>query len=255
MVKFSIITVTYNSAATIAHTIESIQEQKFVDIEHIIIDGGSTDTTLEIINKLSEKGAKVLSERDDGIYDAMNKGVKLATGDVVGILNSDDFYVDDQALFRVAENFSDGIDIVFGAVEFVDPKQLRRTVRKVGLKNFKPFYLRFGWMPPHTATFIRKHVVKEVGFYKTSYISAADYEYFVRVFLKGRYRYRSIRDTLVMMRTGGISTNGIRSYIRTTIEMKKSLLDNGYFASLVILSARLPLKFVQEKILAKKTTR
>lgn len=251
MQKFSIITVTYNSAATIAHTIKSVKEQKFVDVEHIIIDGGSTDGTLDIIKMFCHSRMIIISEPDDGIYDAMNKGLSLVNGQIVGILNSDDFYVDDEILHKVANQFKLGADIVFGAIGFVDPKKLNNIVRKINVYSFKPYYLKLGWMPPHPGTFLKRHVIEKIGNYKTSYISAADYEYFIRLFLKNNFSYASMSETLVHMRVGGISSNGIKSYIRTTAEMKKALEENGYWSSRIFLYFRLPVKFLFEKILFK----
>ena len=154
--KVSIVTVCYNSEVTIRDSIESVLAQSYPDIEHIIVDGASTDRTMAIVKEYKDRIAVAVSEHDKGIYDAMNKGIKLATGDVVGILNSDDFYQNKNVIRTVVHYFDSypDSDLVFGDVVFVAPDNLEKIIRFYRTGHFKPWKLRFGWMPAHPATFI-----------------------------------------------------------------------------------------------------
>ncbi|WP_244369894.1 glycosyltransferase family 2 protein [Pseudoalteromonas xiamenensis] len=175
--KISIITVCYNSAAIIEDTIKSVIAQTYDNIEYIIVDGGSKDETLTIVEKYKEHVDVLISEPDKGIYDAMNKGIEVSTGEIVGILNSDDFYEREDVIRAVVENFDSSIDLLFGDLVFVKPENLKKVTRYYSLPKFKRWHLRFGWMPPHPATFIRKEVYNQFGLYKTHYRISADYEF------------------------------------------------------------------------------
>lgn len=207
----SIITVCYNSAATIEDTITSVLSQDYKNIEYIVIDGGSSDATLDIINKYREQISIVISEPDKGIYDAMNKGIKNATGNIVGILNSDDFYETKDVISEIVNNFDIDTDIVFGNLIFVKPENIKKITRFYSLPHFKAWKLRFGWMPPHPATFIKKSVYDKYGLYKINYKISADYEVFVRFLLVNKVNFKHINKILVRMRDGGVSTSGLRS--------------------------------------------
>ena len=243
--KFSIITVCYNSEQTICKTILSVKSQVGIDFEHIIVDGNSKDKTINIIQENIYAKIKFISEPDFGLYDAMNKGIRLSTGDIVGILNSDDFFASNTILLSVAKKFKKDFDVIFGNVEFINNKNL--TSRKIALKSFKPWYLKFGWMPPHPATFFRKTAIQNIGYYNISYKTAADYEYFIRSFLKKKLRYLYLDLTLVIMKEGGLTTRGIRSYYRTSIEMNKAIKANGFFSNILLIFIRLPIKWFYEK--------
>ena len=148
--KISIITATYNSAATIKDTLTSVNNQDYPNIEHIIIDGNSSDNTLDIVREYGKKVTTIISEPDKGIYDAMNKGIRVATGDIVGILNSDDFFTSDDIISTVALTFNNNnIDALYGDIHFVNPDNLDKTVRYYSSKIFKPSLFRFGFMPAH----------------------------------------------------------------------------------------------------------
>jgi len=178
--KLSIITVCYNSAATIRDTIESVLSQDYADIEYIVVDGGSKDGTQAIVESYGRRISTFVSEPDKGIYDAMNKGVMLATGDVVGILNSDDFYEGPRVISSVVEAFQSrpDSDVVFGDVVFVNAPDLQKITRFYRGNRFAPWKLRFGWMPPHPASFIRRTAYQRVGSYSLKYKISADYEFF-----------------------------------------------------------------------------
>lgn len=246
--KISLITVAYNSSATIQTTLESVAAQDYSDLEYIIVDGGSKDTTLDIVGRYPDLVTKCISEPDQGIYDAMNKGIQRATGDIVGILNSDDFYLGDKVLYQVAELFSADpkLEVVLGDVDFVNDDDLSRTVRRYCAGNFKPWMFLFGLMPPHPAVFIRKSAYERVGLYKLGYKIAADFDLLTRLMLVDGAKYQIAHKTWVRMRTGGASTSGLKSNMISTLEMKRSLLENGLFACSPMLMCRLPFKLLTQ---------
>jgi glycosyltransferase involved in cell wall biosynthesis len=245
----SIITVCYNSKATISAAIQSVIDQDYKNIEYVIIDGGSTDGTLDIIRCYENNVSVMVSEKDDGIYDAMNKGLRMSTGSIIGILNSDDFFPKSDVISKVVESFSESkTDIIFGNVVFVEQDNIFKKVRKINPNNFKPWKLRFGWMPPHPATFIKRTIYDGFGIYNKNYKSGADYEFFVRVLLRQSQQYMHINKDLVHMRLGGTTTSGMSSYWRTSLEMVRSLRENGYWANIIIILARLPIKYFREKL-------
>lgn len=248
MTKISIITVSFNSAVTIRDTIESVLAQTYPDIEYIIVDGASTDGTMQIVSEYADRIAKIVSEPDKGIYDAMNKGIALATGDVVGILNSDDFYASSEALSMVAQVFEwSSADMVSGDLDYVDPSNTTRVVRRYFSAGFRPWMLRFGWMPPHPATFIKKSVYQKYGSYAMGYKTGADYEMFVRLLLLHKLSWHHLAKTIVHMRTGGATTSGWSSYMTTSREMVRAVRENGFYTNLFIILMRLPIKFFETR--------
>lgn len=242
----SIITVCFNSEEFIESAIESVLSQTYLNIEYIIIDGGSTDSTVSIVESFGGKITHLVSGPDMGIYDAMNKGLALASGDVIGILNSDDFYLDSDVISNVASIFNSHtyIDIVLGDVDYVNPNDLSKPIRCFSSQKFRPWKMRFGFMPPHPATFIRRSVYNKVGIFKISFHIAADFEWFVRAFLVHHSPFISINKTLVRMRLGGISTSGLRSNFISTKEIHYSLRSNHIWSSFFFVSFRLPIKFL-----------
>lgn len=248
--KISIITVAFNSAITIKSTLDSVARQHYSDIEYIIIDGGSKDETLNVVGSYSDIVAHCISESDQGIYDAMNKGVGIATGDVIGILNSDDFYLNDYVLNEVAVLFGADpqLEVVLGDVDFVNDDDLNHPVRCYPAGNFKPWMFLFGLMPPHPAVFVRKSAYERVGVYKVGYKIAADFDLLTRLLLVDRAKYQIVHKTWVRMRTGGASTSGLKSNMTSTKEMKRSLKENGFFGSMLMLTCRLPLKFLTQML-------
>lgn len=246
--KISIVTICFNSVDTISDAITSVLSQTYMDVEYIIIDGGSTDGTLEKIYSgcSSADNVIVLSEPDRGIYDAMNKGVALATGDVIGILNSDDFFKNNGILDEVSKRFLERPSLhgLFGGVEFVSPDNLSKTVRAYSSVRFKAWMMRFGFMPPHPGAFLKKSVYENIGYYQTNYRIAADFELLVRAFLVAKIDYKLTDDVFVVMRTGGASTSGLSSNIVSTFEMAKGLSSNSVFSSVFLLLLRLPVKYI-----------
>jgi glycosyltransferase involved in cell wall biosynthesis len=245
--KISIITVSYNSASTIRDTIESVLSQRYEYIEYIVVDGASTDTTMAIVNEYESKIAKVVSEPDKGIYDAMNKGISLATGDIIGILNSDDFFEADDVISSVASCFASlpEIQLVFGDIVFVDPNDLNTVTRFYGAGHFRSWKLRFGWMPPHPATFIRTEAYKLAGPYSTLYRISADYEMFVRLLMVHKLTFARLDRVLVRMRAGGVSTSGVRSSLRLNREIVQACRRNGIYTNLVMVLSKLPFKLLE----------
>lgn len=245
--KVSIITVCFNSADTIRDSIRSVLEQSHSDIEYIIVDGASTDGTLGVISEYGSQIAEVVSEPDDGIYDAMNKGIRRATGEIVGILNSDDFFAAEDVISRVVDVFRADRDvgIVFGDLVYVSSEDLSNIKRYYSSRKFKPWKLRYGYMPPHPATFAKKELYDAYGLYRLDYRIAADYEMFVRWLIGNNIEYRRIDRVLVNMRTGGISTSGISSSILLNREIVKACVDNDVYTNTLFLLPKIPFKLLE----------
>lgn len=249
--KVSIITVAYNSASTIKCTLQSVAKQKYNKIEHLVIDGLSTDNTLSVVHDYISKQSIVITESDDGIYDAMNKGIKNSSGEVIGILNSDDFYIDTSVISEVVEIFESdpSLDLVLGGVDFVQSSDLNTPIRKYSSTGFKPWMFRFGFMPPHPAVFIKRSSYNRFGLYKTNYRIAADFDLLLRLILVGGSRYKIIDREWVRMRTGGASTSSLLSNFTITIEMRRSLKENNIYSNFFFLILRLPIKFILQIVL------
>lgn len=241
----------YNSSATIETTLDSVQAQHYPELEYIVVDGGSTDATLDVVRKYPELVAQLISEPDHGIYDAMNKGVQRATGEVIGILNSDDFYRHAQVLQEVADAFAadPALEVLMGDVDFVSEEDLNRPVRTYRATGFRPWMFRLGFMPPHPAIFIRKTAYERVGLYKLGYKIAADFDFLVRLLLINRAKYLVAGNQWVRMRTGGASTAGWKSNLISTREMLRSLRENGVFSCMPMLLVRLPVKYIKQVFL------
>jgi len=226
--KVSLITVSFNSATTITDTIESIRSQDYDDIEYIIVDGASKDNTVEIIKSFDTKIDKWISEPDKGIYDAMNKAIKMATGEVVGILNSDDFYSATNIISQVAAAFNNPtIDAVFGDLVFVDPSNLKKVVRKYSSAKWHPKKFARGFMPAHPTFFVRRKYYEQIGLFKTDYKIAADYELLIRFLYVHKLKYKYLPINMVTMRKGGVSSNGIMSNIILNDEIIRGCRENG----------------------------
>lgn len=229
--KISIITVTFNSSSTIRDTIESLLTQSYPNIEYIIIDGLSKDNTVDIIKEYEPQFKGRLhwvSEKDKGLYDAMNKGIRMATGDVVGIINSDDFYHKTDVISKIADAFvQPEVEAVFADVRFVNPENLDKTVRYYSSKNFSPNRFRFGFMPAHPTFFTYKKFFDQFGYYKTDYKIAADYELLIRFLNTNKLNYKYLPLDLMKMRTGGASTASIKSNILLNKEIVRACRENG----------------------------
>jgi len=255
-VKISIITVSFNSATTIRDTIESVLYQTYSDIEYLIIDGQSKDNTVEIIQSYESMFAGRLhwiSEPDRGLYDAMNKGIKMATGDVVGVINSDDFYHRNDVVGKIAGVFIKDNDIqaIFGDVRFVHPENLNKTVRYYAAKNFNIKRFRFGFMPPHPTFFTYKKNFERFGYYRTDYKIAADYELLIRFLYKNKLTYKYVPLDVMKMRTGGASTASTKSNIIINREIVRACKENGIYTNMAILMLKYFVK-IWELIITKE---
>ena len=240
--KISIITATYNSKRTLRDTLESVLSQTFSDYEHIIIDGDSKDGTLDLIRTYSPKFGdrlKVISEPDQGIYDAMNKGTQMATGDVIGILNSDDFYTSADALQVIADTFANNdIDATYGDIHFVNDDDLSKCVRYYSSAIFRRSFMRFGLMPAHPSFYCKKAVYEKYGSFDTSYKVAADFENLLRIIYVGNIKTKYIPKDFVTMRTGGASTAGLSSRTQIMKDHLRALKANGIYSNVFLLSLR-----------------
>lgn len=239
--KVSIITTTYNSEATIEMTIQSVLRQTYVDIEYLIVDGASKDGTLDIVRKYESSfhgRMRWVSEKDNGLYDALNKGIASSTGDIVGILNSDDFFTSDDVIQRMVNDFSDDVDAVYGDIHFVSPGNLNKSVRYYSSRFFRPWQLRFGYMPAHPSFYARRSVFDKVGLYSLNYKIAADYDMMVRVFHVHNVRTKYIPMDFVTMRVGGLSTSSFKNRIKITIEDAKACRSNGLYTNVLLCSCK-----------------
>ena len=246
----SIITATYNSGKTVEDTIKSVLSQTYKNIEYIIKDGGSTDNTIDIIKQyepLFKGKLKWVSEKDSGIYDAMNKGIKMATGDIVGILNSDDFYTNTTILQSVADAFTNNIEIdaIYGDIHFVHSNDLNTCTRYYSSSVFKRSLMRIGLMPAHPSFYIKRENFNKFGYYNTTYKVAADFEFLLRTIYKGKIKIKYIPLDMVTMRTGGASTAGISANLTIMKEHLRAFKENGIYTNIFMLSSRYVLKIFE----------
>ena len=249
--KFSLITVSYNSVLTIEETINSVLNQSYKNIEYILIDGGSNDGTLDIINRYKERISTIVIESDQGIYDAMNKGIEIAKGDIVGILNSDDVYTDENTIEKVFNEIeaTPSLDVYLSDIAFFEGTIYNlKVVRRVRAKYFRPWKLRFGWMPPHPGMFIKRDVFNKLGNYDLSFKIASDYEFCIRAFWKAEIKYRFLDLCSVYMREGGISTKNLQSNLIITEEIIKACKKNIFYTNYFFVLSRLPIKLIYKYI-------
>lgn len=244
--KISIITVAYNAAHTIADTLESVAAQTHPGVEHIVVDGASTDSTLEVVKNHAQRITRMVSEPDQGIYDAMNKGLGLATGDVIGFLNADDVYADNGVLERVASIMErEELDALFGDAEFVSSARPDQPLRRYRSERFRPDRIAWGWMPAHPALFLKRSVYERFGTFRTDYRIAGDFELVARMFHGGTLVYRHVPEILVRMRTGGISTGGWRNTLLLNREVLRACRENGIATSLPKILSKYPAKLLE----------
>lgn len=221
--KISIITVAYNSSATIRETLESVQSQSYHDIEHIIIDGASIDNTIEIVNEFAHI-AKIVCEPDKGIYDAMNKGIDLTTGDIIGILNSDDLFYDSNTITDVYEIFreDDDIDAIYGNMSYFETINPEKKIRFWKSIPFYEYFFEDGYIIPHPTLFVRRKVYSEINSYYPNFRLSSDYEFMLRAFKIHKFKPFYLNKTLVKMRMGGESTKNWRNIFLGNLEIYKS---------------------------------
>ena len=258
--KISVITATWNSGRTIKSTIDSVLRQTYPNVEHVIKDGGSKDDTVAIcedykrrfyssVDEPSErvKTMKLVSERDGGIYDAMNKGIEMASGDVIGILNSDDFYTSTNVLAKVVTEFEahPELEAVYGDIHFVKDEDLTKCTRYYSSGYFRPWMLRFGFMPAHPSFYVRREVYEKYGLYDLDFRTSSDFEWMVRLFAKYHVKAQYLKMDFVTMRDGGESTAGIEAKKKVNHDIAMSLKKHGIYTNQVFQFMRYGWKAVE----------
>jgi glycosyltransferase involved in cell wall biosynthesis len=242
----TIITVVFNGAETLRDTIESVMKQSYDNIEHIIIDGGSSDATVDILRQFDHVIDYWLSEKDGGIYDAMNKGITLCSGDYVGMLNSDDMFADENVVQNIMDRFCmTKVDAVFSCLNIVDKNNLKKTLRKYRVTKFNSALLRIGVMPPHPTFYCKRSCYAEVGMYKTDYKIAADFEMLARLLIRQKISWSFIDRVTVTMRSGGLSDSGLMTRVTLNWEIIRACKENGLYTNWLFLALKLPIRLFE----------
>jgi glycosyltransferase involved in cell wall biosynthesis len=244
--KVSIITVARNSSETIRKTLTSVCDQDYAEIEHIVIDGASQDDTVQIVQQTLRRGGQLVSESDTGLYNAMNKGLRLARGDIIAFLNSDDYYASKTVISDVVRAFlkDDEIDAVFGNVAFFRKRTPLKFSRFYDSGLFKPSRLKHGWMPAHPAMFMHRRVFEHIGGFREDFQIAADFEFVARAFSKMAIRYVHIPRVLTHMMSGGVSTRGLRAKMVINVETVRACRINGIKTNIFNMAMKYPLKLL-----------
>jgi glycosyltransferase involved in cell wall biosynthesis len=245
--KISIITVVYNNEKTITEAMQSVLLQTYKDIEYVIIDGKSKDNTVGLINESKDKLGYFISEKDNGLYDAMNKGILVATGDVIGILNSDDLYQDLDVIASVMEQFNNDpeLDILYGDLVYVKSDDTNKVVRNWKSKSYYKRFFENANVPPHPSLFVRSKVYKEAGLFDLEYKLAADYEFMLRVFKKHNFKSKYINRLIIKMRLGGATNQSLTNIVNQNKEILKSWRNNGLQAPFYLMLLRVFKRLVQ----------
>lgn len=239
--KISIITVVYNNEKTIRDAIQSVLSQSYENIEYVIIDGKSTDNTVNLINEYKEKVGYFISEKDHGLYEAMNKGIKACTGDVIGILNSDDLYQDFDVISYVMKQFNDDsqLDVLYGDLVYVNSDDTNKVVRNWKSKAYYNRFFENGNVPPHPSLFVRSKVYQEAGLFDLQYKLAADYELMLRIFKKHHFKSKYINKLIIKMRLGGATNQSFTNIINQNREILLSWKNNGLKAPFYLMPIRI----------------
>ena len=225
--KVSVITAVFNGRDTIRDAIESVASQSGADIEHVVVDGASTDGTAEILEGLRDRLDVLVSEKDEGIYDALNKGIGLASGDVVGFLHADDLFADDRVVSKIAAAFEDPeVEAVYGDLEYVSKSDTRRVIRHWRAGEYSVSSLVRGWMPPHPTFYVRRRVYERLGAFDTTHRIAADYDCMLRFLSRGNLVPRYIPGVMVRMRVGGMSNRSLSNVLLKSREDYRALRRN-----------------------------
>lgn len=225
----SVITATWNSESTLADCLTSVSRQNYANIEHVVVDGASTDGTVELINRFINQIATFRSECDNGIYEALNKGLRLSTGDVVGFLHADDFYATNEVLSNVAKAFEDpSVCAVYGDLEYVRQNDITKVVRRWKSRPFRRADLRWGWMPAHPTFYVRREWYLNIGGFDMSYQISADYFSVLKLFIQPKFKAVYLPEVLVIMRLGGASNKSLKAIIRKTREDWQALRDCNF---------------------------
>lgn len=244
--KITVVTAVYNRAQTIVDCLDSFDRQTYPDTEHLVVDGASTDTTLQLLKRRAADKRVVVSEPDGGIYDALNKGIARASGDVVGLLHSDDVFTNDTVLATVADHFArNDVDVLFANCSFFANRDSRQVVRYYNSNIFSPERLKFGIMPAHTTMFVRKSVYDAVGPYRTDYRIAADFEFCIRLFQAHGASFAHIDEEFVSMQVGGASTGSLAKKVQLNREILRACADNGIRSNWLYMALRYAIKASQ----------
>lgn len=244
--KISVITVCLNAAETIPDTLKSVANQTYQDIEHVVVEGGSTDGTKEVIESWSGRPPVLVTGPDRGIYDAMNKGIRASSGDVIAFLNADDYYADRTVVEDMVRHLtSHQLDVLYADVAFVSPVGNGRIRRVYSSRRFSPERLKHGWMPAHPSMFVKKSVFSQHGLFDISYRIAGDYEFVARIFTHGNVRHGYLPRTVAIMRTGGISTSSLRNKMRLNREVVRACKANGIDTNLMKILTKYPAKVAE----------
>ncbi|MBP1680100.1 MAG: glycosyl transferase, family 2 [Proteobacteria bacterium] len=242
--KVSIVTVVWNNKDTIKYAIESVLSQTYPNVEYIIIDGASTDSTIEIIKGYGNKINKFISEPDHGIYDAMNKGLKLATGDVIGILNSDDMYINNHIIEKIIKIFElHNVDSLFADLVFVRSDNLERTIRYYDSSKCLPNNFKKALYPAHPTFFVKREIYEKYGYFKTDYKIAADFDLMARFLYTHNISYYYLQEPIIKMRIGGVSTS-LKSLYINTIEQLRVCKENGIKTNIGQILLKYPSKLI-----------
>jgi glycosyltransferase involved in cell wall biosynthesis len=240
--KVSIITVCFNSDKTIEDTLKSIQSQTYSDIEYIVIDGNSKDSTNEIVSQYNDIVTVHISETDKGLYDAMNKGIRLATGDVIGILNSDDVFASKNSLSQLMSGFNSGkVDAVYSDLVHVSEFNLNKVTRLYSSKVFSRFLIRFGFMLPHPTFYVKRSIYEEFGLYEINYRAAADFELITR-FVSNNITLKRVPAITIKMREGGVSSSGFKGRVQQTFEIVRACKENDIYTNIFFVMLKVPYK-------------
>ena len=244
--NISIITAVFNRSSTIVQAVKSVQQQTHPEVEHVVIDGASTDVTLQLLHECLHDRAILVSELDCGIYDAINKGIVRSSGEIIGLMHSDDVYANKHVLANVADIFGDAeIDAVYGDISFFRPSAPEKLVRRYRSDRFNAEMLAWGWVPAHTALFLRRRVFEQYGLYKINYKIASDYEFMARIFRSKVIRSKYLPNVLVHMRIGGVSTGGWRNTVLLNQEVLRACRENGIKTNMLKILSKYPLKIME----------
>jgi glycosyltransferase involved in cell wall biosynthesis len=244
--KISVVTAVYNREATIARAMASFRDQTWQNKQQVVVDGASKDSTLNIVRSFTGADSIVISESDNGIYDAINKGIEQATGDIIGLLHSDDFFAHEGVLANIAAAFEDpDLDVVYADAGFFKPGYPSAITRRYNSERLSSARIQNGWMPAHTTMYFRRQVFEKFGVYRTDFEIAADFEFIARTFGSGQIKSRYVPDIWMMMQTGGASTGGLKSKLILNKEVLRACRMNDISTNYVRLLSKYPAKLLE----------
>lgn len=249
--KLTLITVTCNSAETLKETINSVREQQVKELEYIVVDGGSTDETVKLLLENNDVVTKWISEPDKGIYDAMNKGLKMASGEVIGFLHADDRFAESDILKDIIKNFDNtDIDLLYGNLEYISTTNPRKVLRYWNTGGFSVSKLKYGWMPPHPTVYFKRDYIEKIGSFNSLFVISADYDWMLRCLIQPGLKVYYLQRVMVQMRVGGVSNKNISNIIKKSIEDYRVLQYNhigGVFTLVLKNFRKIPQFFIRNR--------